>query len=70
MSATATARCPKCGRPTSTPAVGRDRRYCHFCRMEFESEIGYGLPSKRLEREERHKQNRPHRPYPSADAGD
>lgn len=51
------ARCPKCNRRTVTTASGKNRWYCHGCKMEFEDEddgtIGYGSPSRRLEREER-----------------
>ena len=52
-----TAKCPKCGHTTHTPSFGKDRWYCHDCQMEFESEddgdVGYGSPSRRLERQER-----------------
>ena len=55
-----TARCPRCHTITATTSGTTDRAwYCHECRMEFEpdddGDIGYGRPSKRLEREERRK---------------
>jgi len=49
-------RCPLCGTMSRTTSHGKDRWYCHHCRMEFEpddGDIGYGRPEKRLEREER-----------------
>ena len=62
---TADARCPRCNRRTATTAAGKDRWYCHHCRMEFEDgddgDIGYGRPSRRLEREERREQRRQQR---------
>lgn len=57
-----TARCPKCGRTSHSPAQGKDRYYCFECRMEFEAgddgEISYGPPDRRLRREERRKERR------------
>jgi len=50
------ARCPKCGRRSTTASAGNHRWYCHHCRMEFEDQddgdITYGRPEKRLERDE------------------
>ena len=63
------AKCPQCGRLTATPHNATPRAWwCHTCKMVFEDvddgDIGYGRPSRRLERQEGR------RPYPSADAGD
>ena len=50
-------RCPRCNRVTHAKTHGKDRWYCHFCRMEFEpdddGDIGYGPPHRRVMREER-----------------
>jgi transposase-like protein len=52
-----TARCPRCHRVSHSPSQGKDRWYCHHCKLEFEStddgDVGYGRPEKRLEGEER-----------------
>jgi tRNA(Ile2) C34 agmatinyltransferase TiaS len=62
LRATVDVRCPRCKRPTATTAAGKNRCCCHHCRMEFESEddgdVGYGSPSRRLEREERRRVRR------------
>ena len=60
------ARCPRCHRPTDTPGGSTLRAfYCHHCQMEFEPEddgdVGYGSPSRRLEREERRAQTKARR---------
>ena len=56
------ARCPRCSTLTSTRADGRDRWYCHRCKMEFESEddgtVGYGPPDRRMRREEARRERR------------
>ncbi len=44
------AKCPRCRKPSTTPCRGKDRFYCHHCRMEFEGEddgtVTYGDPSR------------------------
>lgn len=48
-------RCPQCNQQSAHPS-GRNY-YCSNCRQEFDptddSDIGYGPPSRRIEREER-----------------
>ena len=50
------AKCPKCGRKTATPWGDGDDFYCHRCKMAFspidDGEVGYGPPSRRVERKE------------------
>jgi len=55
------AHCPRCNRPTAAPSAANPHAwYCHECKVEFEDVedgiIGYGPPSKRLEREEKRQQ--------------
>jgi transposase-like protein len=56
------ARCPRCKTVSTTQAAGKARYYCHKCRMEFEviddGDIGYGLPERRLNRQERRRSKR------------
>ena len=56
--------CVKCGAMTAaTSGESGDQFYCHHCRLEFaqtdDGDLGYGRPSKRLERCERkaHRKN-------------
>lgn len=53
-------RCPRCNTPSETETNRPHAYYCHRCQMEFEaiddSDIGYGRPSKRLERKERQRE--------------
>lgn len=59
---TQSARCPRCNRKSSTPHAGCHVWYCHVCRMAFEAiddgDVGYGRPSRRLEREERRREKK------------
>jgi hypothetical protein len=52
---TDTPRCPRCNRRGSTNEG--TICYCHHCKMQFDSQddgtVGYGDPSRRIEREER-----------------
>lgn len=56
------ARCPKCGIRSSTPALGKERWYCHRCLMEFEAiddgDVGYKTPSRIVEQRERRDRRR------------
>jgi len=58
-----TGRCPKCGRKSYLSGSGSHCWYCHYCQMEFEDiddgDLGYGQPSKRLERQEARSTLRP-----------
>ena len=56
--------CVKCrAMTTATSGENGDQFYCHHCRLEFaqtdDGDVGYGRPSKRLERRERkaHRKN-------------
>lgn len=52
-------KCPWCNTAKHVAALGCHRLYCGKCKREFEDvndgDIGYGRPSKRMEREERKK---------------
>jgi len=54
--------CPRCGQPTASAAAGMARFYCHRCRQEFEAiddgDVGYGDPSRRMQRAERQQPRR------------
>lgn len=58
-----TPRCPKCGTPKHVQDGSQLKTfYCRKCGIEFEADddgdIGYGRPSKRIEREERQAQRK------------
>ena len=57
-------KCPKCGKRNVRPSGDRNW-FCGECRMEFDptddGEVGYGSPSRRLEREERNRKQWPRR---------